>query len=254
MNDKTLVERLRDQYNDGCVYTTQCNLARAVGIKCCMEMQAYGCLVCLNAITKAIIDSIDREYLPRPKTEVLDADGVPIRKGDTVYPTKQNGAIRPFEVKGFNDGYVLVAYRDRNSDEEQGDWNSYLGEQLIHNKPVLDADGVPIRVGDRVWAVGQHVVKGPLNVTAVELGVVSYETEDGRHGMYFTIGDITHKEPDSLERIEADVRELPCDYFAEQDGHVCDGCRGVNYPNCWVDMVLDLLRRQREVLERGHER
>lgn len=75
------------------------------------------------------------DVLKRPEHDVLDADGVTIRKGDTVYPTKQTGAIRPFEVKGFNDGYVLVDYRDRNPDEEQGDWNNYLGEQLTHKEP-----------------------------------------------------------------------------------------------------------------------
>ena len=126
---------------------------------------------------------------------------------------------------------------------------------------VLDADGVPIRVGDMVWAVGQHVVKGPLNVTAVELGVVSYETEDGRHGMYFTIGDITHKQPDSLERIEADALMASIDYCnkyglldsrcnAEEGDEAIRHCTDCGL-TCETRMVKHILRRQREVLERG---
>ena len=62
--------------------------------------------------------------------------------------------------------------------------------------------------------------------------------------------NISHEEPDSLELIEADTGKGVCDYFAEQDGYKCD-CHGVLYNDCRQHMMLDLLRRQREVLARS---
>ena len=61
--------------------------------------------------------------------------------------------------------------------------------------------------------------------------------------------NISHEEPDSLELIEEDAGKGVCDYFAEQDGYKCD-CHGVLYNDCRQHMMLDLLRRQRLVLER----
>lgn len=195
------------------------------------------------------------ERVKRQEPEMLDADGVTIRKGDTVYPTKQNGAIRPFEVKGFNDGYVLVAYRDRNQDEEQGDWNSYLGEQLTHKQPALDADDVPIRVGDTVYELGTGEKFEVEEITSADTFCVLV-TE----GWYFAPNLLTHKEPDTLERIEEDAKKITWDYW-ECSGIDCCDCpvkmdgkkprERYDTSRCHTAMMLDLLRRQREVLERG---
>lgn len=186
-----------------------------------------------------LLEEIEREYLPRPRYE----DGELVREGDTICI---DGEL-PLKVYWYSvrsDGLTVFSCPTSSRQIK-------TGERVKRPEPeVLDADGVPIRVGDTVWAVGQHVVKGPLNVTAVEPGVVSYETDDGRHGMYFTIGDITHKEHDSLERIEADAKLDVCDYYEGRDDHKCDGCHGAYCFECKHEMTLDLLRRQREVLER----
>ena len=187
MSDKTLVERLRDLQNDDCACITQCDFVNAVGAKCCREMQGYGCNLCFNVTIKAIIDAIEREHLPRPKTEVLDADGVPIRIGDTLW--------------GVNTGRSLVV--------------DGLGERWF-------------------CATGDTVKHNPLA--------------------------FSHKEPDSLERIEEDAKKITWDYWRCPRIDCCncpvktDGKNPrerYNTSRCHTAMTLDLLRRQREVLERG---
>ena len=92
----------------------------------------------------------------RPAPKVLDADGVEIHVGDTVWATNGHG---PFEV-------TRTVYADRLrvicDDEKNGHLNVYP-EMLTHQRPVLDADGVEIREGDEVWDVdgsGPFIVSG----------------------------------------------------------------------------------------------
>ena len=61
---------------------------------------------------------------------------------------------------------------------------------------------------------------------------------------------------DTLEIIEDDSKKNVCVYFAKQGSPKCDGCNMQlgPYLECHREMMLELLRRQREVLERDHER
>lgn len=66
------------------------------------------------------------ERAKRPAPKVLDADGVEISVGDTVYPT---GYDEPLTVKGFdNDGRVLMDYHN---DDSLG----YKPSKLTHEQP-----------------------------------------------------------------------------------------------------------------------
>ena len=61
---------------------------------------------------------------------------------------------------------------------------------------------------------------------------------------------------DTLEIIEDDSKESVCVYFAKQGSPKCNGCdKSLSpYLECHREMMLDLMKRQREVLERNHER
>ena len=85
-----------------------------------------------------------RVKLPAPK--VLDADGAPIKVGDTVW----NERDCSFKVSGI---------RPERKDGDSVDCDAggvtyrYHPDQLTHHRPVLDADGEPIHKGDTVYDV-----------------------------------------------------------------------------------------------------
>lgn len=179
--------------------------------------------VCVNA--GQLLAEIEREYLPRPSYD----DGEPVQEGDIIADRNDNRcghkvlswSVRSDGQTAFYTGTSSMAIK--------------TGERVkrLQNE-VTDADGVPIRVGDTVWLVKRTIDDGPFKVTAVKPGEVSYETHDGRRGMCFAIGNLTHKEPDSLLRIQKELSDL---------------LRGYGFEH----KVFDLLRRQREVLEHYYE-
>lgn len=138
-------------------------------------------------------------YVPRPAPKVLDADGVEIREGDTVWPkypsADRSEQVERAEVVGIQAEYgrvdVQAVYATGMSFREQID-----ADQLTHERPVLDADGVPIHEGDTVYALcdgTKHVVE------RIEGGNIKAE------GMTYLVADkITHRAP----ALAADGRPL----------------------------------------------
>ena len=93
---------------------------------------------------KAQFNAFYGERVKRPAPKVLDADGVEIKQGDTVYVL---GFGEPLTVKGFtDDGRVLMSFHDEDS-------LGYKSSKLTHRAPVLAADGLPLREGETVWYV-----------------------------------------------------------------------------------------------------
>ena len=234
MSDKTLVERLIEAKPVSCA-----DFARMFDIEC---QEQKDCIACKHIVCCSIANAIEGEYIPRPRYE----DGEPVQFGD-IYTDKhgrewKNG-IKSIHID-CNGDFSL-------HDNTIGNVGRYevFGQDRRVKRPkpeVLDADGIPIRVGDTIWAISEHIIKGPMTVTAVEPGMVSYKTEYGTCGRYYTIGEITHKEPDSLERIEEDAGKLTCEYFNGKIGD-CENCEG--FGGCREKMLRDLLRRQRKLLE-----
>lgn len=152
--------------------------------------------------------AIDRYYLPRPLFE----DGEPAQFGDMfVRDFGRDAKIDSLSYTKGNSDYVNI--------------NGYERHDFAHrlkrpNPQVLDADGVPIEVGDRVYLVpGKHCETFPLNgyKAGVEYTVSEYECashkENGR--ICITGGDcargypmpeqVTHREPDTLVKVLDDI-------------------------------------------------
>ena len=106
------------------------------------------------------------ERVERPAPEVLDADGVPIKVGDVVYfVADDDGAliVECIDVSGEKPVVDLVYSDDR------GTWHLMDPKKLTHERPapkVLDADGVPIKVGDTVYFVDGDA--RPLTVERID--------------------------------------------------------------------------------------
>ena len=134
------------------------------------------------------------------------------------------------------------------------------GEPIKRPEPeVLDADGVPIKVGDTVWYVDHEG-------NCIERIVDRFETRSDleRVMVFFTNGlfmhpeELTHRKPDTLEAIEADAAKDPCAYFNGRTPDKCADCKlhadddgfdfDVQFAECRTAMARDLLARQRKLM------
>ena len=180
----------------------------------------------------------DRFDYPAPK--VLDADGLPLEAGQTVWDVDGLGPLVVMELPSEGEQLVVL-------DNGGTDFYRYP-KKLTHERPVLDAEGVPIKVGDVVWSLTdgrKHEVTG-IDPIVKEIRI---KDESMELGVWVAACGLTHTKPepsDSWERLEEDVsalidENLECavsmqDYVDE---------RGVKCPHgiLYLGVVQDVLRR-----------
>lgn len=179
---------------------------------------------------------IDEYFLPRPLFE----DGTPVKVGDEFALHKPSRSEKAAGFCVHNDGSFSI--------------NGFLYDQdqrmkkHEENPEVLDADGVPIEVGDKLYfAEGDDT---PLkcvgfddygNVTFTDwkkTGTIAYENP--------TV--FTHKKPDSWEKIETDEKKSDAEYWGceGEDEHPCFGCEHSfmeTGKTCTMNKYIDLFRR-----------
>lgn len=179
-----------------------------------------------------IIKDVKEIHVATPK--VLDADGMEIRKGDTVY--QMGCKYRVSHLHGAND-YVRIVYKN------SGRWVD--PKTLTHRAPVLAADGRPLREGETVWSVDSGTRYTVEKVTD-ELIPIKCCSEMGST-VSLHPSQLTHERPvaDTWERLEEDATMLPGDY--------CD-LRGVVRKDTTIassveGMARDLVRRAKKLAE-----
>lgn len=175
------------------------------------QHEVYVCKDCGKVMLKKVGEMLEIVE------KILDADGVPIKVGDTVYCDDDP---EPFRVALFDEPehvYLTLA-KDPN--------NTLLYKmepsRLSHKRPILDADGVPIKVGDIVYGVSTNVG----DVAYVSLGkgkaytverimangknyLVDIAEVNGKRRLYYVSPEnLTHECFDSWEQFEEDVYHL----------------------------------------------
>lgn len=146
---------------------------------------------------------------------------------------------------------------------ELDDWkgNADGFEPDAYMKLPLDADGVPIGVGDIVY---RDADPKPLQVDLIYAGSMGYRAVrlmDGA-GIY-TSADaprLSHKKPeppDSWEKLEEDAAKEVCAYagapfsIVDQDRYSCTGCRfddcSSRKTSCWLQMNSELMARAKKL-------
>ena len=108
---------------------------------------------------------------------------------------------------------------------------------------VLDADGVPIKVGDTVWHEdGSEWLVEEMN----RYGVRCF---DGDKRRTFNAKCLTHTRPDSWERLEEDASKEPCFYFGFEDKLCSDGawCPANKMGDCSKFKAADIVRRAKKL-------
>lgn len=190
------------------------------------------------------IDGVRARMMPEGVSWPRYEDGEHVRLGDCYEKSNGNpGTVTAMQLRLYGDVPTWVIGK--------GDGKVCVksGERVKRPAPkVLDADGVEIRVGDTVWDVFGN---RRFEVLAIE---------DGERDGYIvkTVGidrmsleglskpsDLTHKRPDSWERIEEDAGKNPFDYCKDV-GHRLDTCE-----NSEAYKARDLVRRCKALAERG---
>lgn len=167
------------------------------------------------------------ERVKRPP--VLASDGEPIEVGQTVYATHY-GYVKctVLAIEWVVDGYLVEV------ENEGGHKFRQTPDEFIHQRPVLDADGVLCREGDEVWEVRSHRRR-----EIVGTHYCDYRTGeplilcDGDDAVPIPATCVTHAKPeppDTWERIEGEIE------------------RGKTYTD---ELVLSIVRRCRAMAERG---
>ena len=125
--------------------------------------------------------------------------------------------------------------------------------ELTYMKLPLDADGEPIRIGDKMDVdgelmnmLGYRLYDGKLLliVKKVESNLVfTPNPSDVRHFKY---------EPhDSWEKLENDAKKTSCGYASaprDENGlTTCEGCRFQKTESCSQEMTLDVLKRAKKL-------
>lgn len=140
------------------------------------------------------------ERVKRP--QVIASDGEPLEAGQTVWNVEDGTEWCVTKVK---DGKVFIAFEDFAAEECDP-------SLLTHKRPVLDADGVPIKAGYVLY----HISGFGHGVTVRQVmppGCFE-DTEFERH----IAAEYTNTKPerDSWERIEDDATKQPYSYCVER--------------------------------------
>ena len=192
---------------------------------------------------KRILTERERQILDMwPRFE----DGELVMPGDKVHYSSAYNDETEIEVESITamDGYfVLCDDECRSNQYEQG-------QRVMRPTPkVLDADGVPIKVGDTVW---HHSGFAHGVVTSIDAGSLMGTVRYVNGGVEFrdAAKDLTHTRPDSWERLESDAVKGVCEYTGAEPtafgAHDCDTCRFYGEHGkliCEQLMALDIVRR-----------
>ena len=174
----------------------------------------------------------------------LDADGVEIRVGDTVWFNYDLNINKKYTVTKIENNCPLPII----CIDEDGAESVFYSSGLSHRAPVIAADGLPLREGETVWDTKGN---GPYVIRKIEPdGVIRI---DGNDLDYFG-ADFTHERPDSWERLEEDADALA---EAEINGEgsfnaANDYCtrHGLKDGTVWVFVAQDLVRRAKKLAGR----
>ena len=171
-----------------------------------------------------IIKGATEIHIAAPK--VLDADGVEIRVGDTVYllpgewcdvfPCLGYHGGEELEVFSLHADHVVGGIGCRDTRRPKGTCYP-RPSQLTHRAPVLAADGEPLEVGQTVY----HIADGKEYTVEELFKDCAMVTPDGITGGRCRAEYLTHERPDSWERLEEHKDLSPFDY-CKKVGHKLD--------------------------------
>lgn len=168
------------------------------------------------------------------------------------------------EANGIMNGHIskLKALEEENAElrDELDDWkgNAEGFQPDSYMKLPVDADGIAIRPGDKIYFNGDPegfalkcIAVGclPCPVEFVdweETGTTAWE-----EGSAFTHRQPKPEQADSWEKLEEDARKTACNYALaprDEDGLItCDGCPFQKSESCSNEMTIDVVERAKKL-------
>ncbi len=217
-------------------------IVEAFGIDCWREKTCRGCI---TRMITAIADRIDAERtLPDGMEWPRFEDGGLVRIGDEV--EFEGKTILVCDATFYADGWELWCDREDMSCRLYGSY----GARVKRPAPkVLDAAGVPIKVGDTVYFVDGDA--RPLAVERIDANGGEPAVDLVYAGRILRCHSVnpeklTHERPDSWEKLEEDAKLAPRDYLES---------RGMNpeKPERIASMMADLVRRAKALAKAGEQ-
>lgn len=215
-------------------------MAKMFGVVCKEET----CRSCMVKMMTAIADRIDADRtLPADMGWPRFEDGELVKMGDEV--EYKGETMRVYLATFDADGWALWCSREGIDGRLSGSYGERV-KRPTHK--VLDADGVPIKVGDTVYCNGEDE---PLRVSHITDSTKVTLIDD--HASYFPVNPsrLSHERPDSWEKLEEDARKTACNYALaprDEDGlTTCDGCRFQKSESCSNEMTLDVVERAKKL-------
>lgn len=195
-----------------------------------------------------LADFINDYFLPRPLFE----DGTPVKVGDEFARHKPSNSEKVISYCVWDDGSFSI-----NNFQYDQDQRVMKPEQ----PEALDADGVPIKVGDELYLTDGFIIKlkcvGFSNDGLVK--VTNWGSSEGWVPILVEANELTHKKPDSWEQIEADEKKSGAEYWGceGEDEHPCFGCEHSfmkTGKTCTMNKYVDLFRRAKALAGFDDER
>lgn len=161
------------------------------------------------------------ERVKRPAPKVLDADGVEVRVGDTVYHVKDGSEMTVYGIEGE---WLVVSV------------GGHVRHDIVtHRAPVIAADGRPLREGETVYLTDSPTAFVVDDIMTREDGATVVHLKDGAWNLPQYL---SHERPDSWERLEEDVAGASCPDVYCANHHI--DANDTSYE--WA-MARDIVRR-----------
>lgn len=216
MGDRLLHRRLREWANGNPdPMLKKCLHAHLAGSDLCKAHPS--CTRCERAQAAALADEIERQYVPVPRFP----DGEPVHLGCPVC----GGVVGGFSV--WDDGSFAL-YSEDGDVLQEGEPGDFAKRPELK---ALDAEGVEVKVGDTVWffdKVAGGPVGDPMEVDKAVCGTLMFEG-----GVVMPAYMMTHREPDSLEKLRASIKAVSTVACGASKGEVKE----------WADRLTALMER-----------
>lgn len=190
---------------------------------------------------KPQFDGFYGELVKRPAPKVLDADGTECHVGDE--PVYLVDSDKPYRIDTITEDGSIGLSRPE-------ECCSVYRTRMTHVKPVLAADGKPLREGETVY---DKDTGDRFEVDGLSDGYVMCTDIDAcESDLEILPSQLTHERPDSLDRLAEDIGAMVVAWRSNRDlfdaQEAAAGCVGENTMGAALD---SLASRAKALAERG---
>lgn len=214
------------------------------------KLLGYDLMGQLDASDEELVEKIGKRLMPEGMEWPRFEDGELVKIGDFI-ASPESGERREVDCINFFDDawyFGLVGASSERLDRRE----------RVKRPPVLAADGEPLEAGQTVWDVESGIEYEVVGIHVDEDSPVRVMRTDGSHlAKAAKPSTLTHEQPDTWERIEADCSKC-CIEYCDEHGLLDHGCNAAEGDastrhctdcgdSCEERMARDLVRRAKKL-------